>query len=121
MGKIYMNSFEPIPGFEHYLINKQGQVYSINTELFRKPYKHKSRSAQYLRLSLYSNGREYKYFIHELVLLTFVGSKPYKHECNHLNLDTLDNRVENLEYCTAAENKAHYAKSRRNTNRTLGA
>lgn len=111
-----MEKFRPIPGLEHYLISKTGQIYNTKTQLFRQPYKHKSRSSQYLRVYLYNKGRTYRFFVHELVLLAHAGPKPAGYECNHLDLDTMNNHINNLEYCTPRQNKEHY-KKRRNAKR----
>ena len=49
-------------------------------------------------------GRGNSRCVHELVLLAFVGAKPPKHECRHLNGDPADNRLENLAWGTRSEN-----------------
>jgi hypothetical protein len=49
-------------------------------------------------------GRGNSQCVHKLVLLTFVGVAPDKHECRHLNGDPADNRLENLCWGTRSEN-----------------
>ncbi len=45
--------------------------------------------------------------LHVLVLETFVGPRPGPdYEGDHVNHDSLDNRLENLQWITAAENQA---------------
>jgi len=44
-----------------------------------------------------------------LVLETFVGPRPPGHEADHINEDSLDNRLANLRWLTAAENQARRA------------
>lgn len=42
--------------------------------------------------------------VHSLVLTTFIGEAPPKHECLHINGDPADNRLENLRWGTRSEN-----------------
>ncbi len=44
-----------------------------------------------------------------LVLETFVGPKPDGHEADHINFDSLDNRLVNLRWLTSEENQARKA------------
>lgn len=44
--------------------------------------------------------------VHSLVLEAFVGPRPIGFMCRHLNGNPADNRVENLKWGTAKENKA---------------
>jgi predicted DNA binding protein len=47
-------------------------------------------------------------FIHKLVANAFIGQKPsYSYQINHKNSVPSDNRVENLEWVTCAENIRH--------------
>lgn len=46
--------------------------------------------------------------VHRLVALAFLGEDPHRPYVNHKNGVTNDNRIENLEWVTAAEN-AHHA------------
>jgi len=48
------------------------------------------------------------YWVHRLVLETFVGPAPTKqHQTGHINGIPDDNRLENLRWVTPAENQAH--------------
>jgi len=48
-----------------------------------------------------------KYYIHILVLETFIGEKPIGYECDHRNSNRQDNSISNLRYLTRAENRSH--------------
>lgn len=59
---------------------------------------------QYLGVCLSRNVQEY---IHRLVAHAFIGEIPPGFHVNHLNANTYDNRVENLEICTPMDNARH--------------
>lgn len=52
-----------------------------------------------------------KYYMHHLVLETFVCQKPFEHECDHINSNKQDNTLNNLRWLTRAENRSHKGSS----------
>lgn len=50
------------------------------------------------------------YYIHRLVALHFLDNPDNKPEVNHIDGNTLNNDVSNLEWCTRAENVSHASK-----------
>lgn len=62
----------------------------------------------YKEVLLSENGKTKNYLAHRLILSTFipvVGMEKY--DVNHKNGNKLDNRLENLEWCTRSENVKH--------------
>lgn len=53
---------------------------------------------------LHRDGKQYKCFVHALVLEAFVAPRPDGMVCCHNNGDPADNRVENLRWGTASDN-----------------
>ena len=105
--------WKDIPGYDGlYSINTRGDVLSLRSGMLRK----NTRSGKgYRKISLSGHDHIKKqYLVHRLVADVFL-TKPSEHtiEVNHKNLDKTDNRVENLEWVTPAENMSHaYANGR---------
>ena len=61
----------------------------------------------YKRLYLYKKDFKIRQTVHRIVASTFLQNTYSKPEVNHKNGIKTDNRVENLEWCTAKENIRH--------------
>ena len=97
-----------INGFENYSISPDGVVTNIITGQTKKPTDNHS-GRGYLYVDLYSRGNRKRYFIHRLVAEAYLpnpGRKPY---INHIDGNTKNNHVSNLEWCTPRENVTHAA------------
>ena len=68
-------------------------------------------SGAYPMVVLYKNGIAEGKTVHRLVAEAFIENPEGKAETNHKNADPFDNRVENLEWCTRAENMQHAVNS----------
>ena len=64
-------------------------------------------SRGYRRVLLQHGGQRKKHTVHRLVAVAFLEHDPDRLTINHINGDQLDNRVENLEWCTQSENQLH--------------
>ena len=98
--------FKPIPGFNgDYEISDSGLIFSIKFGgpkfLIDQPEIH-----GYRRISLGNMPRKC-YLIHRLVAMTWLNTWDPLLQVNHINGIKTDNRVENLEMCTNAENILH--------------
>lgn len=114
-----MNARKPIPGFEgSYEADDLGDIWSVARVLRRKDgsdYRVRARKLSpkltktgYSAVSLWVGGRHTTQLVHRLVLSAFTGqSQPASVQVNHINGIKTDNRVGNLEWCTAKENTAH--------------
>lgn len=94
-----------------YLLSADGEVYSLVSRgaLRKSPLRLVPRKcpAGYLAVALW-DGSSYQYpRVHRLVATAFVPNPQGKPVVNHLNGNKLDNRADNLEWCTASENAQH--------------
>ena len=107
--------WKDIKGFEgFYQINKNGEIISLDRVVH---FKHKDKLLKgaikrqqigtngYRIIKLYKNNKKrYTYSVHRLVAETFIEKPSYAECVNHINGNKLDNRVENLEWCTYSHN-----------------
>lgn len=98
-----------IPGYEGvYIVCDDGRIGYPNAFGVLKPTATKS---GYQRVTLYKreNGERTRksFMVHRIVAAAFIPNPDNKPQVNHINGDKADNRVENLEWCTATENMVH--------------
>ena len=114
-----MEEWRAIKGYENqYEVSNKGRVRSVNRIVGRstsdmhkkgqiiKPLKN---STGYLRVSLKSNGKIERMFVHRLVAETFIPRPDGKNVINHKDFNPLNNDVENLEWVTQKENMQYSA------------
>lgn len=110
-----MSTLYPIPQFEGYLINKQGQVFATHTTKFVSnnnsqrtlldtPKQLRAHVSRYATVVLSRNGKKHTCGVHRLLLSTFVSEQPSTIYALHNNGDRLDNRLENLRWGTPQDN-----------------
>lgn len=123
--------FLPIPGWEgHYEVSSKGRVKALRRKL---PHKHSgsktyperilktSSNARdghpFVYLSGVVQGEPVKCYVHELVLITFVGPRPEGYVSRHLDDDPRNNVVGNLTWGTRSENGLDRSRNGRDKNR----
>lgn len=67
----------------------------------------------YERVCLTKNGKQFNRLVHRLVATAFVENPNDLPQINHLNEIKTDNRVVNLEWCSAKENTNHGTRNQR--------
>ncbi len=107
--KINLENFHEIKGFNCYMVNKKGQIYSKNTKRLLKIQKDK---CGYFYICIRKNNKGYNNFVHRLVAQTFIPNPENKKFVNHINHNRDDNNLENLEWVTIEENMKHSYESK---------
>lgn len=102
--------FRDIPGCEGYQVSDIGEVFSLKSN---KLLSCKIDRYGYKCYTLFLNGKAKYFTAHRLVALTFIEN-PHNLPCiNHINENKLDNRAENLEWCTVKQNDNHGTRNER--------
>ena len=107
--------WKDIPGYEGlYQISSLGKVKSLPRKSWNgfvfinrkeRILKNVLTTTGYFSVSLYRNDNKKFNQVHRLVLLAFIGKSEL--DVNHKNGIKTDNRIENLEYLTRADNQKH--------------
>jgi len=94
-----------IPGYDGYEASNMGRIRSFRKQSSPVVLKLRKNSKGYLYCHVYSNKKRKAVTAHRLVSLAFFGQTNLV--TNHINGVKTDNRLENLELCTAAHNTLH--------------
>lgn len=87
-----------------YSINTQGIVRNDRTGKLLKPIRH---SCGYAYVTLCDDTGHHEKRVHRLVAEAFLDNPHGCKQVNHIDGDKLNNRVDNLEWCTQSENMKH--------------
>jgi hypothetical protein len=106
--------WKPIKGFEGaYEVSNLGKVRSLDRYILQNGSKRfmkgreiyiKKDSYGYEIATLHVNGKKFYKKVHRLVGIAFIDNKDMLECINHKNFDRADNRVENLEWISRADN-----------------
>lgn len=100
--------WSPISGYEDlYKISNTGKIISLHKRNRNYEISQRIDRAGYNTVRLSKNGENATKYIHRLIAYAFIPPVEGKLFVNHVNGDKLDNRIENLEWVTFAENMQH--------------
>lgn len=103
--------WKSVPGFENdYEVSNLGNVKSMTNYRRWKPNRLKALRLDrngYVEVGLYKRCKNFHKKVHRLVALAFIPNPENKPQVNHKDFNRTNNRLENLEWCTALENCVH--------------
>ena len=104
---IDVSGWEGVKGCEkYYLISPDGLVYSVRNKKLLSPFV----SSGYRQVELNLNGVATKHLIHRMVAEAYLPNPEGLPCVNHKDGDKLNNRADNLEWCSYSENMIHASK-----------
>ena len=104
-----MEIFKDIPEYENlYQVSNLGNVKSLKRPGAKeKLLKGEIDQDGYIRITLMKNGKTKKYKAHRLVMMAFNNTNDSSLQVNHIDGNKKNNKLENLEWCTASYNTRH--------------
>lgn len=110
---IALMEWKEIPGHERYKVSSNGQIMGVRG-IIRKPWlamNGKKNDRYKIDLWDKSIGCKTMHFVHRLVAKAFLPNPLDLPEVNHIDGNTLNNNVSNLEWCTHLHNVDHAYKN----------
>lgn len=114
--------WKPVPGYDGlYEISNHGKVKSLERKM---PYQNSFRAVPerilktniinggYVQVTLQKGRRRKSLLVHRLVAESFIQNPQNLPQVNHIDGNKLNNRSDNLEWCTAKENISHALENR---------
>lgn len=101
--------WKAVKGYEGlYEVSSHGRVKSLKRlhtkeRILCQAINHKG----YARVVLWKENKQRKFSVHRLVAQAFIENPEAKPQVNHIDENKLNNRVENLEWCSQLENHRH--------------
>ena len=117
-----IEEWRQIRGFPNYLISNYGRVkslerdykYGSHKDIILKPGYRRG----YEKVTLFLNGKRYVKATHRLVAEAFISNPNNLPVINHKDENKLNNRVDNLEWCTPKYN-SHYGNCRQKISKNV--
>lgn len=108
--------WKDIPNYEGlYQVSNLGKIKSLERKvkkyngerIVRERILKQSYEKKYMHVQLSKNGKTITRLVHRLVAETFIDNPNNLKEVNHIDANTRNNNVNNLEWCTRYENMQH--------------
>lgn len=100
MNNIIWKQIEKCP---NYLISNTGEIKNVNGRILKQ----QTDRHGYRVVNLPNKDVRKKYLVHRLVAFAFLKNEGNNPIINHKNGVSIDNRIENLEWCSISDNAIH--------------
>lgn len=104
----FMEEWKTISFAKSYEVSSKGRIRSTYRKGFKKLNYYNGGRAR-VQLKLDSGGYR-NFLVHRLVALAFIENKHSYPQVNHIDHNPSNNNIENLEWCTDKQNRAHEKK-----------
>ena len=112
-----MEEFRIVDEFDNYSISNLGNVRNDKKGTFIKG---RNNGRGYLRVTLFKNGIRQMFSIHRLMGIAFIENVNNCGEIDHINRNSLDNRLDNLRWVSSSQNKANRGKFKNTSSTFIG-
>lgn len=96
--------WKKINNYENYSVSNMGRVRNDRTRRVLKPGRDRH---DYFFVGLHQDGTQKNFLVHRLVAVAFISNPLNLPDVNHKDLNKVNNKVNNLEWCTHLENMQH--------------
>jgi hypothetical protein len=110
-----MEQWKQIEEFD-YSISTLGNVRNDMRNKPRAPFN----NHDYMRVQIFNDGKQHKFYIHRLVAIAFIPNPNNKSDVDHIDGNKSNNNVSNLRWATHSENLINISKSKQNTSGVKG-
>lgn len=112
-GLYQVSNYGRVRSLDRTVVNKHGKIQSFKGKILSQG----NNGKNYMHVNLWEDGKSKQYYVHRLVAETFIGYIPEGYAVNHLDFDTTNNELSNLEIVTYSENNNYSSEAGRYANR----
>ena len=99
--------WKEISGFKKYKISNKGRVYSKISKRVIRTYIRTYKEKETEFAVLYRNKKRLHPQLHRIIAMAFIDNPKNKREVNHIDGNSSNNNIENLEWVSSSENTLH--------------
>ena len=106
-----MENWKKIEGYPNYSVSDLGRVRNDKTGMILKPSLVGRPGRKYLSVVISNKGKIKHFYLHRLVILSFIPNAENLPQVNHKDGNKLNNNLDNLEWCDNSHNVRHALKN----------
>lgn len=94
--------------FKGYYVTTSGELYSMKTGAKKYTWHNKGRTSAYERVQFIVDGKPKNFYVHRIMAQLYLPDFDESLEVNHIDGNTLNNDISNLEVMTRSQNQQAY-------------